>query len=227
MTVAPAPQYLPAAATQLPEHVEVVNPLVLPNWPAGQSMHAVELVPSLYCPTGQTVPFTVVAVIPQYRPTTATHTPEQSADISPVVDPYRPIGHGVHDEELATLYWPAVHCGGVDLPGTEQLRPARQSEQAELPDTLQYRPIGHGLHLDPSMLYWPTGHKADVLIEPTVQLDPDGHGSHCPTLPNTEYRPAGHNTGADVVAPTGQYFPAEGVRQSPLQFDVVIPVSEP
>jgi hypothetical protein len=64
------------------------------------SVHATVVPPdTLYCPAEQFVPLTTVLPAGQYFPATATQAPEQDDVFSPVLAPYNPAGHGLHDAD--------------------------------------------------------------------------------------------------------------------------------
>jgi hypothetical protein len=197
-----------------------VAPTALLKRPLGQSWHPATP-PVLYLPAPHTRARAVVD--PGGHSWPASHSPEQSAVVSPGVPPHLPIPHSTHAAALPApapaLYRPPGQSSHADDPWvlncpaphtailarTEpggQNHPAAHSPLHSLddsPTSAPNRPGGHTLHSTaPDKLYFPVGHTAGS--PPSFpQKDPARHSSHS-SDPTTLNRPTGQGEG--LVAPT-------------------------
>jgi hypothetical protein len=114
------------------------------------------------------------AVAPARLNFPATQAPEQDDVFRPVLDPYRPAGHGLHDVASDTLEKvPAAQAVPVLDPAPDpQYRPGTLVQgplQLALmaPVTLLKRPAGHGVQSTlPASLYSPTPHTLVTTVKP-------------------------------------------------------------
>ncbi len=131
--------------------------MVAPYKPAAQGVQAAAPARE-YCPTAQLD--AVPLVDPAGHAYPAVQPPEHADEDRPVVSPYLPLGHDVHEEAPLREYVPVAHTmsvGVVDPPG--HAYPAVQlpehSDDAR-PDVAPYLPPGQAVHEDaPANEYCP------------------------------------------------------------------------
>lgn len=127
----------------------------------------------------------------QMKPRGAAHSPEHPADSRPGVAPNRPDGHALHTvAPMTSLYWPAGHDVGEDMPAAGQTAPS-----------------GHGVH-DPKLPF--------VEKVPGAQSTPVGRTAPAAhTLPAALVQAPKHPAEVRGGAPLGPYLPAGQARHTP------------
>ena len=198
LEVAPASAYVPLGHDRVPEHADVVSPVVEPNVPGGHDVQTV-------APAREYVP----------RP----QVPEHVDTLSPEVDPKLPavqlpqfvVEVVTFDTAPANAYLPAGQLSvsvQVDdfKPVVDPYVPAGQSAQVEVfvmdefvAPASAYRPIAHD-----------TVPEQEAVVKPVVTPNvPAGHEIHIDE-PCTEYVPAGQMPVHvdDVIPDVAPYEPA-------------------
>lgn len=143
-----------------PLHPDVVSPVVFPNRPTGQAVHAAAMGLELNWPRG--------------------HRPEHADVDSATVAPYRPGPQPLQEEAPLGLHCPVPHwvTVGVLAPALGQMYPAVQFVHTSAPAVL-YVPGGHTLLLGAAVVEpWehanPALHGLHV-VAPTAAKLPGGH----------------------------------------------------